>query len=105
MSRNAERIVTVTELVHGITASRITPSTITAPSGSALPCGNANNLYTGPRDSIHLPDPMFSPMRLSQVSGETTEQDARPGMFHIPRTDEHGEPCCRSVEDKITQAT
>ena len=78
MSRSAEGFVTVSELVHGVTTSRITPSTLTVPSGLALAYGYANISYTGPRDSFHLPNPIFPPMRLSRVSGETAKGDARP---------------------------
>ena len=97
MSRGPERYVTVSELSHGVTSSRITPSAFTVPSGLALTYGYANISYTGPRDSFHLPDPMFPPMRLSRASGETAEEDARPSMRGVPPSEEHRVPGFRDT--------
>ena len=42
MSRGAEGYVTVSELAHGVTTSRITSSALTMPSGLGLAYGYAN---------------------------------------------------------------
>ena len=76
-NRGTEGYVTVSELAHGVTTSRITPSALTMPPGLALAYGYANISYTGPRDSFHLPDPMFPPMRPSRVSAEMIEEEAQ----------------------------
>ena len=96
MSRGAEGFVTVSELVHGVTTSRIT-SAPTMPSGLALACGYANNSCTGPRDSFHLPDPIFPPMRRPRASGETAVEGVRPGTRGIPPSEEHREPDFRDT--------
>ena len=93
MSRSAEGFMTVSELGHGVTTSRITPSAVTKPAGLALAYVYANFSYTGPRDSFHIPDPMFPPMRLLRASGEMAEGDARPSRIDIPPSEEHWEPC------------
>ena len=67
MSRSAEGFVTLSKLGYGVTTSRITLSTLTVPSDLTLAYGYANISYTGPRDSFHLPDPIFPPMRFSGI--------------------------------------
>ena len=105
MSRSAEGFVTVSELAQGVTTSRITPSTLAVPPGLALAYGYANISYTEPRVSFQLPDPIFPPMRLSRVSGETAEEDALPGMMDIPPSEEHRGPRFRKTvrggQDKL----
>ena len=73
MSRGAEGFVTVSEFAHGLTTSRITPSALTMPSGLALAYSYAKISYTESRDSFHLPDPIFPPMRFSRASAKTAE--------------------------------
>ena len=78
-----------------MSTSRITPSMLTVPSGKY------NISYTRPRDSFYLPDPMFPPLQLSWVSGETTEGDAQPGMINIPPSAEHREPREPCFQDTV----
>ena len=66
MSRSTEGFVTLSELGHGVTTSRITPSTLTVPSDLALAYGYANISYIGPRDSFHI-----------QYSRKVLEQDKK----------------------------
>ena len=68
---------------HGVTRSAFT-----VPSGLALAYGYANISYTGPRDSFHLPDPIFPPMRRSRASGETVEEDVRPSTRGVPPSEQ-----------------
>ena len=98
LSRGAEGYVMVTEMAHGVTTSRITPSALTMPSGLALAYGYANINYTGPRDSFHLPDPIFPPMRPSRASAEITEEDVRPSARGVPPSEQRREP---SYQDKV----
>ena len=91
------QFVTLSELGHGDTTSMITLSTLTMPSGLALAHGYANIFCTRPRDSLHLTDLIFPPIRLLRVSGETAEENAQPGMMDIPISEEHREPCFRDT--------
>ena len=91
MSRGAEGFVTVSELAHGITRSRITPSALTVPSGVALAHGYANISYTGSRDSFHLPALIFPTMRLSRASAETAEEDMRTSTRGVPPSEQQRE--------------
>ena len=70
ISRSAEGFVTVSQLGHGVTTSRITPSALTVPSGLVL---------------------------ASRTSGETAREDARLGMMDMTPTKEHREPCFQDM--------
>ena len=91
MSRGAEGYVTVSDLAHGVTTSRITPSALAMPAGLALAYGYANITYTGPRDSLHLPNPIFPPTRPSRTSVEITEEDVRPSVRGVPSSEQRRE--------------
>ena len=105
LSRGSEGFVTLSELGHGATTSRITPSTLTVSSSLALAYGYANISYTGARNSFDLPDPIFPPMRLSRVSGEMAEEDARHGRIDTPSSEEQRRPYFRDTarggQDKL----
>ena len=92
ISRDAEGYVTVSELAHGVTTSRITPSALAMPAGLALAYGYANITYTGPRDSLHLPDPLFPPTRPSRASAQIAEEDTRTSVRGVPSSEQRGEP-------------
>ena len=96
LSRGTEGFVTLSELGHGVTTSRITPPALTVPSGLALAYGYANISYTGPRDSFHLPDPIFPPIRLSRASAETAE-DVRPSTSGVPPSEQERESSFRDT--------
>ena len=93
MSRSAEGFVTISELVQGVTTSRITSSTLAVPPGFALAYGYSNISYTRPRELFHLPDPIFLLMRLSRLPGETKEEHARPNALDTQPSEAHREPC------------
>ena len=97
MSRGAEGYVTVSELAHGVTTSRITSSALTMPSGLGLAYGYTNIINTGPRDSLYLPDPIFPPMRPSRASAEITEEDVRPSTRGVSPSEQPREPSFRDT--------
>ena len=97
LSRGTEGFVTLSELGHGVTTSRITPPALTVPSGLAWAYGYANISYTGPRDSFHLPDPIFPPIRLSRASAETAEENLRPSTRGVPPSEQERESSFRDT--------
>ena len=92
--RGSENDVRGSGTYRNVSDSTEVPVLVRAPvTVMARAYGYANILYTGPRDSFHLLYPIFPPMRLSRVSVETAEEDARPGMVDIPPSEEHRVPC------------
>ena len=65
VDRSSDGYMTVSEIGSGVTTPKIIPSALTMPPGLAFAYTYANTSYTEPRNSFHLPDPIFPPMQFS----------------------------------------
>ena len=67
------------------------------PSGLALAYGYANISYTRPRNSFHLPDPIFPTIEPSRASAEMIEEDVRPSTREVSPSEQPRESTFRDT--------